>query len=108
MLKAGVPTQEPASEAGPNATKVVEPPFCPAPGEIAKHFRNWKSWNASVAVGMGMVYKARQPKLNRLLPSNSSLRERWRSKFAERFEREAKRWPGQSPEHCNGLRFRAG
>ncbi len=91
MLKAGVATEGGEPEAG-GATCAKSPP--PKPEELAPHFPQLEILECLGRGGMGAVYKARQPKLDRLValkilirPPESRLSD---GAFAERFQREAR------------------
>jgi tRNA A-37 threonylcarbamoyl transferase component Bud32 len=75
-------------EFGLHGTRVLQPPLAPA--EIAKHFPQLEILECLGRGGMGVVYKARQPKLNREVALKILAPEKGADpKFAERFLREA-------------------
>ncbi len=88
LAKAGLGTEPGSTQASPSSRPKPPPP---SPQDIARHFPQLEILELIGQGGMGIVYKARQPKLDRLVALKILPLESGKDPaFAERFSREAR------------------
>jgi tRNA A-37 threonylcarbamoyl transferase component Bud32 len=100
LIKQGLASQSPTQTGGHGSGRFVPPD----PAELAEKFPQLEILELIGHGGMGAVYKARQPKLDRLVALKILAPDRVRdAAFAERFTREARALARLSHQHIVGI-----
>jgi tRNA A-37 threonylcarbamoyl transferase component Bud32/uncharacterized membrane protein (DUF2068 family) len=100
LIKQGMASQSPTQTGGHGSGRFVPPD----PAELTEKFPQLEILELIGHGGMGAVYKARQPKLDRLVALKILAPDRVRdAAFAERFTREARALARLSHQHIVGI-----